>query len=99
MAYTNVEPAGIPELEELVEDEALLEELLEEELLEDALLDEELDELLEDALLLEEFPPDEVPPSPPHPTNRTLQASVPPNRLSNLLILHILIFIPAWLLS
>jgi hypothetical protein len=95
MAYTNVEPAGIPELEELVEDEALLEE----ELLEDALLDEELDELLEDALLLEEFPPDEVPPSPPHPTNRTLQASVPPNRLSNLLILHILIFIPAWLLS
>lgn len=94
-----MEPLGIPELEELLDelvlDELLLdeEELLEEELLLDELLDEEL--LLDvDELLLEEFPPDEVLPSPPHPTNRTLQASVPPNALSNLLNLYILLFNP-----
>lgn len=71
--------------EELLEDELLLDELL------DVLLE---DELLLDELLLEEFPPDEVLPSPPHPTNRTLQVSVPPKTLSNLLNLTILLFNP-----
>jgi hypothetical protein len=96
MAYTRVAPPGMPELEELA-DEELLDELLDELLEEELVLDEEeLDELLEDELLLVElllevFPP----PSPPHPTNRAPQASVPAKRLSNLLILYILLFNPA----